>query len=157
MPVSRSCFDGVKGDDEACDDGNMDPYDECVSCEQAYCGDGFIQKGAPRFEECERNAVGAGLMSGPEFVWNADNCDFERCKRRNYTLCADDSECSWSGGVPGGCLFGLCLPPRCREPGCARECPVFPEYETFGLPVWSLCAIRCRDRDPICPTGMRCD
>ncbi|MET0341713.1 MAG: hypothetical protein ABW252_11980, partial [Polyangiales bacterium] len=44
-----------------------------------------------------------------------------------------------------------------REPGCARECPVFPEYETFGLPVWSLCAIRCRDRDPICPTGMRCD
>ena len=45
------CGDGVVEGDEACDDGNDDNTDACTdTCDQAACGDGFLQAGV---EECD--------------------------------------------------------------------------------------------------------
>ncbi|MBK7825752.1 DUF4215 domain-containing protein [Nannocystis sp.] len=45
------CGDGVKDPGEACDDGNVDNTDGCLSsCALAVCGDGFVHVG---FEQCD--------------------------------------------------------------------------------------------------------
>ncbi|KAI5944893.1 acetylcholinesterase collagenic tail peptide isoform X2 [Manis javanica] len=45
-----SCGDGVLQPGEACDDGNTDMGDDCISCHRAYCGDGHRHKGV---EDCD--------------------------------------------------------------------------------------------------------
>jgi len=44
------CGDGVLDPGEPCDDGNSDDGDACIGCNQAFCGDGFVQKGV---EQCD--------------------------------------------------------------------------------------------------------
>jgi hypothetical protein len=46
-----SCGDGMTNEGEECDDGNDDNTDNCLdTCENAKCGDGFIQTGV---DECD--------------------------------------------------------------------------------------------------------
>ena len=50
-PSDVLCGDGDVDPGEACDDGNLDNSDNCLSdCRQATCGDGFVQLGA---EQCD--------------------------------------------------------------------------------------------------------
>src|SRR5688572_19005594 len=45
------CGDGVTSPGEACDDENADDSDACpTTCENAFCGDGFVRAGV---EECD--------------------------------------------------------------------------------------------------------
>lgn len=157
VTVSSKC-NGILEAGEVCDDGNDDPYDDCVSCEPARCGDGFIQPDAPRPEDCEYNAIGPGLTSDDQMrvsVWNADNCNFETCQRTIYKLCQRDSECPPGGP---GCLGGMCVPASCdpTAPGCMLPpCPELPGYVSHRVGSW--CFIRCRNKGPVCPSGMRCE
>ncbi|KAK2497604.1 hypothetical protein MC885_009168 [Smutsia gigantea] len=51
-----SCGDGVLQPGEACDDGNADVGDDCISCHRAYCGDGHRHKGV---EDCDGSDFGS--------------------------------------------------------------------------------------------------
>nr|WP_276603912.1 DUF4215 domain-containing protein [Nannocystis pusilla] len=50
MCEASACGDGDIGPGETCDDGNSDDTDECVACQQASCGDGFVWSGE---EDCD--------------------------------------------------------------------------------------------------------
>jgi cysteine-rich repeat protein len=49
-----TCGDGFLSAGEACDDGNLDPTDDCTTaCKPPVCGDGFTHPGALEPEECD--------------------------------------------------------------------------------------------------------
>jgi cysteine-rich repeat protein len=49
-----TCGDGVKEGNETCDDGNLDPFDDCLeTCIRAVCGDGVVQMAGQRVDECD--------------------------------------------------------------------------------------------------------
>jgi cysteine-rich repeat protein len=77
--------DGVCGLEE-CDDGNASNKDDCLkNCQNAACGDGFLQnKGTPPFEECDDGNLLAG-----------DGCS---------AVC--EEECG-NGILDGACMQGL--------------------------------------------------
>jgi cysteine-rich repeat protein len=50
--VSLNCGDTIITTPEECDDGNLDDTDDCINCQIATCGDGFVQSG---IEECDDN------------------------------------------------------------------------------------------------------
>lgn len=57
------CSDGIKDQNEDCDDGNEDNDDTCLSsCELATCGDGFVGKA---FEECDDGNLVPGDSCSP--------------------------------------------------------------------------------------------
>ncbi|MFZ6178167.1 DUF4215 domain-containing protein [Nannocystis pusilla] len=51
-PPPPTCGDGVVEDFEQCDDGNTIETDDCVSCINAFCGDGIVRAGV---EECDED------------------------------------------------------------------------------------------------------
>ncbi|MEE2959287.1 MAG: hypothetical protein VYA34_00975 [Myxococcota bacterium] len=92
------CGDGIIGKGEACDDGNTDTDDECIECNNSFCGDGFLHKtnetcddGALNSDKYQRtshcNATCTGLApycgdnntNGPEECDDGDNIDDELC------------------------------------------------------------------------------
>jgi len=55
--LPAGCGDGDLSGDEACDDGNVDPFDTCrADCTLPVCGDGLLQRG----EECDDGANDGG-------------------------------------------------------------------------------------------------
>ena len=48
--VNPTCGDLVTDTGEDCDDGNQIDTDDCIACQAAVCGDGFVQAGV---EECD--------------------------------------------------------------------------------------------------------
>lgn len=54
--VLNGCGDGDVGPGEQCDDGNADDTDACLStCENASCGDGFVQGGVEECDDADAN------------------------------------------------------------------------------------------------------
>ncbi|MET0341708.1 MAG: DUF4215 domain-containing protein [Polyangiales bacterium] len=158
---SGSCGNGIEEADEQCDDGNDSPYDLCVRCQDARCGDGFIQ--AANGEDCEDGAVTPGLAQTSPLAWNASTCSFATCTRKLYNVCTTHAEC------PGGarCVSGICAPlhacPKAtladqlvgRSPHCG-ECPGLPpSYVTLAED--DHCVIQCLPTRPeMCPVGLAC-
>ncbi|MEJ7732592.1 MAG: hypothetical protein WKG00_25735 [Polyangiaceae bacterium] len=63
-PIPLTCGDGKLDAEEACDDGNDDDGDDCLSsCRLARCGDGIVRRGV---EECD---VGADNGKSTPVVW----------------------------------------------------------------------------------------
>lgn len=49
-----TCGDGVQEGNESCDDGNLNPSDDCLeTCVRARCGDGIVQRSGARIEACD--------------------------------------------------------------------------------------------------------
>jgi cysteine-rich repeat protein len=137
-----NCGNGVKDSGEACDDGNNVDTDSCVHCQNAFCGDGYVQLGV---EECDAGARG----------WSG-KCD-ALCKRMVYQQCQTTSECSgvndncaqWSGA--GGPL--VCAP-YCESDAA---CPTVPDLalpDFTAVCNFAYCGIVCKNR--ACPSKMVC-
>jgi cysteine-rich repeat protein len=73
------CGDGYRNDaaGEDCDDGNTLLFDDCVQCQQAICGDGFVRLGE---EECDdgNNSNGDHCPDDPNPP-TAGTCERARC------------------------------------------------------------------------------
>lgn len=102
--VTPTCGDGVRDEDEACDDGNAVNSDTCLStCERAYCGDGYVHHGQ---ETCDdRNTIvgdGCNHLCRTEVCGNTIVESPEQC---------DDGPLN-SNTRPDSCRLD------CRYPGC---------------------------------------
>ena len=84
------CGNGRFDDGEACDDGNLVDNDACLStCENAVCGDGFLNQPV---EQCEIGLIPSGSTCQTEgFQTGTLAC--------NTTCDFDTSGCSGSGGA----------------------------------------------------------
>jgi cysteine-rich repeat protein len=102
---------------EECDDGNSDSTDSCVNCQNAYCGDGFVQAGV---EECDdadiddtdgcTSSCQSGFPDGYA-CQDAGDCLSGFCNASN--LCGTQSCLSIgeSCALSSECCSGVCLPP----------------------------------------------
>lgn len=170
VPLPATCGNRIQEAGEECDDGNNNSYDTCVGCKNMRCGDGFVQR--ENQEECEDGASSPGFSRTQELlsvgVWTADNCSFQTCRRKIYTLCDSDAQCP----VGSSCLVGVCAPmtcyrgslatqleeraagtplPPCMLPACPRL-PGFPEAIVY----LTSCMIECNPDPPHCPVGLTC-
>jgi fibronectin-binding autotransporter adhesin len=112
-----SCGDLVVQAGEACDDGNADDTDGCLStCQSASCGDGFVQAGV---EECDNGAAnsdntadacrtdcklarcGDGVTDTGEACDDGNADDTDACKN-DCTLPAAGTTGGTTGGGGGG-------------------------------------------------------
>lgn len=141
LPQTRcSTFAGIP-EPERCDDGNDNPYDGCVRCRKARCGDGFVQSGR---EDCERDVPG----------WTSANCSFDTCTRKIYTLCTTQADCP----DLQGCMFGTCAAWTCSphvEQCALPTCPYYPGRLPSPVILETFCFLGCSGNGP-CPTGMTC-
>lgn len=160
VPIPPTCGNRIVEAGEACDDGNDNPYDQCVSCQRARCGDGFIQPNAPVPEDCEANSNSPGFEAGSRALphiglWTEATCSFSTCQRKIYTTCRNHDECP---PASGGCVWGVCAPASCPPewPDCPfPPCPELPGYSYRDVGVW--CYLACDPVEAKCPRGMRCD
>ncbi len=58
------CGDGVVGGSEACDDGNTDDTDGCITCQFATCGDGHVRKHVEACDDGSAACVRCSTCSG---------------------------------------------------------------------------------------------
>ncbi|MBI3540933.1 MAG: hypothetical protein HY073_02180 [Deltaproteobacteria bacterium] len=94
---TASCGNGIVEAGEACDDGNNDATDGCVSCQVAQCGDGFVEAGV---EECDDG------VKNDDFGMSCTS----KCKR---PVCGD--------GVIQKALGEQCEPSQ-KDPTCTDQC-----------------------------------
>ncbi len=59
------CGNGVRELGEECDDGNTDNTDACVMCQDAECGDGFLQAGVETCDDGNADNTDACVMCAP--------------------------------------------------------------------------------------------
>jgi cysteine-rich repeat protein len=143
------CGDGIvqPGIGEQCDDRNTDTRDDCVSCQLAFCGDGFLHtKGTPPFEQCEPP--------------NTSVCD-ANCQNMPY--CGDgivnqaDEECDdGNKSNADACVVG-CKNATCGDGFVERG------VEECDPPTPGSCDANCRTITPakcgngVLDTGEECD
>jgi len=121
--------DGVC-DTEECDDGNSSNKDDCInSCQDASCGDGFLQtKGTPPFEECDdaNTAPGDGCSATCENECGNGVIDGACSQGLVGQSCATNGDCD-TGPPDGVCvteecdwaISGLCFP---GPTSCSNVC-----------------------------------
>jgi cysteine-rich repeat protein len=128
-----------------CDDGNFDLTDDCIACQPARCGDGFLRShpAVPaNAEECDdgNTVSGDGCDSGCLYSCHADGecndsnpCTVDFCDPSMHvcaTRLADDGvSCGGTSMCTGfgTCLAGVCVfspPPDCddHEPCTTDTC-----------------------------------
>lgn len=131
------CGDGALQPGEACDDGNQDDGDRCLSsCTGAFCGDGFVLRGIEQCDDgndvigdgcndrCRVEQCGNGYLEPPEQcddgAANSNarrngcrlDCRFARCGdgvKDDGEVCDDGNDLDTDGCV------GACLPARCGD------------------------------------------
>jgi cysteine-rich repeat protein len=131
-----TCGNGTVDPGETCDDANTDATDACISCQKAFCGDGYIQTGV---EQCDPNA----------FTWSG-KCD-NQCNRTIYTPCPTGTGCS----SDTHCIDYTMVTQAFCGPGCtttAATCPGIPGYTNVCN--FDNCSVLCNNRT--CPLGMTC-
>ena len=98
------CGDGVRSQDEECDDGNSIDTDACLSnCVRASCGDGFLQLAV---EECDD-----GNQLNEDSCLN--NCTQNRCGDGNVN--PDIEECDDGNQDDGDACLSSCIVNRCGD------------------------------------------
>lgn len=140
---ASTCGNRVTDPGEQCDDGTNAEDGPCPHCQNAFCGDGFIQAGV---DECEQNAPG----------WSPQWCT-PACKRSIYEACdaavniscpsdGPNSQCAtWQGTDAANQVCG----PYCET---TAACPKPGGYDAFCS--FAFCALLCNNGQ--CPTHMRC-
>ncbi|MCA9662527.1 MAG: hypothetical protein KC486_29575, partial [Myxococcales bacterium] len=111
------CGDGIVDPGEACDDGDLDDHDACLStCEVAVCGDGVVQLGVEACDDgnavdddqcsstCVRATCGDGIRNGDE---SGVDCGGKCSACALGEACDDGLDC-----VTGSCAAGLCVSAR---------------------------------------------
>ena len=119
-----SCGDEITSSeyDEECDDGNEDPHDDCIDCQIAECGDGYIWGG---HEECDdadddntdRCVADCQLAEcGDGYIWDDyEDCDGsdlngQTCQSLGFSggtlACTNDAYCSFDTSA---CSDGISL------------------------------------------------
>jgi cysteine-rich repeat protein len=100
--ILPSCGDGNIDANEECDDGNTSNQDECLNnCQQAVCGDGYVNVGVEECDDgntsnqdaCKTDCTDATCGDG--YV----NVGVEEC---------DDGNTSNGDGCVDGCVFATC-------------------------------------------------
>jgi cysteine-rich repeat protein len=136
----EDCGDGIvqAGLGEECDDGNAINTDSCANCQNAKCGDGFVQAG----EECDDgNAIDTdGCIStcqnakcGDGFVQaGVEGCDDGNTNNADF--------CTYPGCAPATCGDGIVQ----TENG--EECDIGPSQCDGGANAGADCAL-----DSDCP------
>lgn len=141
-PATATCADGVRDEDEACDDGNKDSGDGCAAnCR--YVEEGFVcaEPGKPcsPFAQC-----GDGKVVFPEQCDDAGRVDGDGCSdickvEVGYkcdgapstctpTVCGDGVQegaetCEGADGMPfDGCGLTCQAEPNCSSEGCTSIC-----------------------------------
>jgi len=97
LDASSSCGDGVRQQDEECDDGNFESRDDClVTCSRPRCGDGVVHDQGTGNEACDE-----GSDNGPFPAACNDECQPALCGNGEI----DDGEACDDGDlIPGdGC------------------------------------------------------
>lgn len=142
LPAPPNCGNGILTKDEACDDGNTESDDGCLSnCLQVEIGYSCVPAGEP----CRRVArCGDGVSVLPELcddgnVSAGDGCS-DACKVEvgykcegspsvcTHTVCGDDiiegaESCEDGNFMPfDGCSSDCQNEPRCKDGACVSEC-----------------------------------
>jgi cysteine-rich repeat protein len=131
-PRERSCGDGIVDIGEACDDGNKDDTDGCLStCALARCGDGKVQAGVEQCDdgnadssdgcvECKPAVCGDGFVqAGVEQCDDGNANSSDGCIECKPAVCGDglvqtgaeqcdDGNLDTSDGCPAACQLARC-------------------------------------------------
>jgi hypothetical protein len=124
---------------EACDDGNGDNSDDCVMCQFARCGDGYLRWGK---EDCDSaDPTWAGLCSSS-------------CTRLLYNSCTDSTLSAQQCPMrPAACL-GVTPELFCASaPPDGQECPKLPGFTSKSMG-GTFCGVVCNGGK--CPSKMTC-
>jgi cysteine-rich repeat protein/predicted outer membrane repeat protein len=103
-PDAGSCGDGIVGGTEACDDGNADNSDGCLTtCQPATCGDGFLQVDV---EDCDDGANNSDSVPGA----CRTTCKLAGCGDgvKDSNEACDDGNKSNSDGCLDTCKLATC-------------------------------------------------
>ncbi len=105
-----TCGDGIKVDEEDCDDGNTNNNDACVMCMNATCGDGYLWTGTEECDDgnnldgdgCDANCVveycGDGIVNNGPPGGPGEECDppgFYSNSTDPFSSQFCDSTCHW--------------------------------------------------------------
>lgn len=102
--VTEECGDGVVTSSEACDDGNDDDTDDCLStCKRARCGDGIIREGV---EECDDG-------NDDETDACRSSCVEARCG--DGVVWAEHEACDDENDIDDDACPSNCQPQRCGD------------------------------------------
>ena len=115
--VEPLCGDGALDPGEACDDGNLDNSDGCLTnCELASCGDGYAYVGVEECDDgndvdddgCDAECIAAscddGVQNGTE---KAVDCGGDCPSCNSGDPCEIAADC-----MSGACAAGVCVNPR---------------------------------------------
>jgi cysteine-rich repeat protein len=168
------CGDGAVQPPEVCDDGNHVNTDDCIACQAAFCGDGFLRTtpvSPANVEECDdgNTVPGDGCNGDCTFgctsdaeCTDADACTVNFCDLSSH-LCAtrpaDDGIACGGGTIctgMGTCLGGVCIysiPPDCND---YEACTTDTCDPTGGCVHTELAEGTSCDDGLFCLTGERC-
>ena len=110
-PTTGRCGDGVVTADEACDDGNRDDQDDCLSsCQLASCGDGLVWSGRETCDDGNTVAVDSCTSE----------CEPARCgdgyTRQDISEGAPGEEfCDDGNAIDDDGCSNTCLEARCGD------------------------------------------
>lgn len=152
-----ACGDGIvaQSEGEQCDDGNTDNTDACTTlCEDARCGDGFVEAGAEECDDgngnnndgCSNNcllltACGNNTLEAPEQCEGA-NLGGQSCTSLGFaggTLSCNNAQCTFNtSACVDVCGNGNAVSPETCDDGnqnpndgCSADCQV--EADLFVL------------------------
>jgi cysteine-rich repeat protein len=124
--VATSCGDGVEDTGEECDDGNTDDTDACLStCQDASCGDGFVQTGVETCDDgntvpddgcetdCSYSCTTDTECDDLESCNGGETCDTTAHACEDGTPPAEGTPCTLPTGGAGNCRGEVCASPLC--------------------------------------------
>ncbi len=147
---------------EECDDGNSSNKDDCLNnCQDAECGDGFLQnKGTPPFEDCDDGNLQAGDGCNALCENECGNGILDGACTQGFVgiVCATNTDCN-TGPPDGICgleecdtaIDGVCTLPTvcssvCTFPSCGNgevECDEDCDLGASNGSPGSGCALDC--------------
>jgi cysteine-rich repeat protein len=131
-PPQPECGNAIVEAGEACDDGNDDNSDGCLSCEDAVCGDGFKRDGVEACDDgnqvggdgcepdCTLGECGDGIVQSGEDCDDGNNDDTDDCLSTCIAAscgdgslhagveACDDGNASNTDACVQGCLVAKC-------------------------------------------------
>lgn len=115
---------------EQCDDGNGNTNDACPNCNNAFCGDGFVQSGV---EACDdgngNNGDGCSGACQPEFP---NQCDggTDPVYGSGWVVCSADANGAWISANDGGGFY---------HPTAICQSLGYSDYSVYGGNCNSVC------------------
>jgi cysteine-rich repeat protein len=104
--IPEGCGDGIIGEGEQCDDTNLSNGDSCLNtCQDARCGDGFIQSGVEQCDDSNQT--------------NGDGCS-SICQTEGGAVCGDgivqgNEQCDDDNASNTDACTNICKNARCGD------------------------------------------